>query len=1265
MSIIVDNQDQVIGKLLQSFSLRKMILFIGNRNEGTPMDPAITSLPWNCIITTRKDVVLGTSFLTSNSTHPRRVIECVKRDEVRSQVFDRNCLSIVRLFGLEKSVKLDSQYDDRSELRKQRNALLMLSSVMSRLDALSQMVVIDYTSSEMLDVDSFVLSWDDCKGGYLNFFGINGDVSPGNILKAEAIGRNFGWNEQDLVELLTAAEKERSDDNIETDINEDRVFFYDGKPISIPFSIIKRYEDIAEVLTEQKLYEFVPQGEIAIRDAFVKFLRDSNSKGPQWYGYLPDTDFHLIRPFENTLTSLVLNILSGKDDLHVSYNTPIILEGAPGSSKSITLAAVAYRVYNAHNNPVVFINDQSGVFSRRRENIDELDNLLREIEAACDKETTILLIWDGSAYRDIDLQALRIALKLSNRGRRFLLVCSAYSGMYQKNEIEHSTDSKVRDNSLYYYVEGKQIRKCSKKASNLVFRRGCYFIQSSRYMDDDDLDRGEQNILKSLIKKYTGIEKRKIDNLWKNLGDETNDIFNVFYRLIDILRPELENDLFREQYFVSSYVQRRLDKQAGRHREYYSLNPIITALQESGLSEDELSVFKEQIREKEERTDYSLSRFDGCIAMFGQFKIPVSPIIAINVMNETEYFNDLYSSNTYDLMSEIINGVPWIGYVESENGDFSFIYRSPLEASLYVEKQMKGEAQKAIILRIMDCYIKLYDEFGGVNETQEIDLQNFLRMIGPNSHFPEYQTRRKTEHEYILRNLGDIIQKLTEMRIVKERNNENDKDCSFDSIEVTFTREYYGNLWDLLHNNEALSIEKNNTEGAKGGYSFKDYELRLDKLTQAVDLAFDIRKKSSDILDNPLYLYDDSLRRRAKGQINAMAVELTYCNMQIEAILAKYKEKCFAEKRPMENRWDSYECMRYSTQFRRLVSAIDADPINEYAYNALFRLFRKEYEGHMDNSYREQLLLEIAPIVVDAKSDDIIRRGQDGTELDSNIAYIESLFDKQKVTIDKVLANQCGEHFTRLFNENLEDGNPSALIFVCQQELRSCKKLYSNRDDSKLLSEEQLKICEKIVDFLTTEKYYECICNDSRSLHMLLKVAWMYYNERELNTLDECQFTTIKKEYWESLFGISQRYYEITGDKSRPIDILVLAMSYIHYKNDYERAYQVISELNEDIFSYYSATPRMRVPYLICDENGNPLEFSGIIESTKRNGGFIEINELPSSFKKHGKVHFQMRNLGRDSVPSKGEEFKNLYLGIGYRGLAVYNAEGLKRKGKA
>lgn len=277
----------------------------------------------------------------------------------------------------------------------------------------------------------------------------------------EVLKARYEWNQSDEVKS--------NDSDAEYEI-----FYKNGKAVTISSREFLPYRKLAFVLTEQKVFAVRPYGKVMQAKWFYNFLIRSSADGPQWYGYLKNSDFHVSREFEIVLKCAVKRELLGEAIVGADKEMPIILCGAPGSSKSVALAALAYEIYSEHNNPVIFIDNDTLLFSDKSEEGDALKTLMEKIDA-CDGDARILLIWDCSSYRNVTSNAQHLSQMLLNRGRRFVLVCSAYETPVEKT-------SKRR---CFSYIEDgkKHFVQSTDVASQMFLENGCCYINTDREMN--------------------------------------------------------------------------------------------------------------------------------------------------------------------------------------------------------------------------------------------------------------------------------------------------------------------------------------------------------------------------------------------------------------------------------------------------------------------------------------------------------------------------------------------------------------------------------------------------------------------------------------------------------------------------------------------------------------------------------------------------------------------------------------------------------------
>ncbi|MBD5468158.1 MAG: hypothetical protein HDR21_08435 [Lachnospiraceae bacterium] len=1262
----------IITDFLQGLNQNNAILYVGRGVKSTELSQAVCNLNWRCIITSQTKSDFGKEFVTEQRT-PKRY---TRLEELPSNIFDRINLPIVQIYGVDGSVEENIDDVDNpfmTNLLRKKNAEKIMSQIMGRLDVRCKMVVIGYDLDNSFEfpVDSFMPLWYEMQGGTLLFFGQKDipDKRYGQDSFCTMIEKcGFVWCETTLQELL---EKERKivEDDSECEIQpiEGKNLFYKGKePVVIATSLLLRCRNFAQLLTEESVYQRRPLGRTQQALWYFNFLNESTIT-PQWYGYLPQSDFYLKRFFEDTLVDLVRNIISSKNMYIPGKATPVILEGDPGSSKSITLAALAYRVFNEKINPVVYIKNDSILFnSANSQELEQLDELLREIELAGSKDMRTLILWDSASYRNVSELANSLAHQLSNKGRRFVLVCTAYkgAGIGRKEEVNDKENGRREFIRWYSHSNDATFRLANERKDNkeVFFDGRNYFIQSSRYMNEN-----EKRQLQLKISQYSNIESNVLKRIWSRLEVEAeNDIFTYFYRLVGMIRPNLEMRLSNEQRIISTYVNKQLRILEDREREEdNSGNIMLNALLKAGiqLKQEDISALEEGETE-EEQVYYDLDKFNICIAMFSRFKLDAPYTLGIHMLYSKEAHKQKSFYNNIDLFNLVTCDIPWIYYGEDVRGNFVFRFRNSLEAEIFLEKNaITAEQQVNIICDMLDCYASTYGNLGYEDEILARAIQKIMRMVGPNTDYPPFcsEGMRSQQHQMLLEKLDVIINKLTHLR---EKLRVPDADASFANIEITFLREYYGKLWDKLHHRYSEgSMSKQPWEEEPELYTPEEYGLRVKMLKKASELALTNIDKLEQIGRGE---ENTAQRRHILDQINSLSVEISYCNTSLEELWDCYQKACCFVGKKQDINLEDIRPLTYLHQYQMLLKAITVAPTNGYAYNALFNLFEKEYQ-RSNEERRLQLLSEVRMIADDATTLEITNRGMNGRDTLSE--YIQKIMQYSggfKVDIESVLQGSCSSAFNTLFASMLEKNNASGITFVCQQELDTVgldgKTLSVQQETSGgeyVLTEQQVDTCHRILEFMRRDEYVPCVNKDPYALYLMLRIAWMYYNKRPMGDSIEAQLTYIENQGWEEIRQICENYQECSGFNKRPIVTLLHALALVQLGNDYIQANRMLESLNEDVFS---STARMRVPYIICKEPGVPKIYSGTVLSTKNYGGFIRVNDIPQQLGSKTGVRFAMKNLGMQSMPQKRQVINEIELGLGYTGFSVYTKEGRKNK---
>ncbi len=1240
------NANEMISNLMNSFKKDNVILYVG-RNGRKELTPEICELPWSCVVTSCTDDI-GIEFAAQN----KEAIRYTSYRKLPNQLFIKNKFPIIQLYGKADVVDETLEEYDEEFLRREiikKDAERIFDYVMVRMDMRTRMIIIGYAPEDPdeFPLSSIVIASRNMQGGVIDVYGTSNEAIMEPLFKA--LEKRGGNNTSEKLIDLISEVSEQSKEYQEIDKKKENIFYKGRIPVPIPSSVLLGYGQTIQLLTEETVYEVRPYGRIEQREWFPNFLNNSAEK-PQWYGYLRQSEFYIKRDYEDKLVALVRNLLDGRN-MKCEENIPIILQGPPGSSKSIEMAALAVKIFEEHVNPVIFINSDKLSFAENSSEMEELNSLMQKVESIGEKDAKFLIIWDSSSYKAIAVNAANMVRTLQNSGRRFVLVCTAYGNDFGPESLSDETG----DFSWYYYKPADNtFVKSNTQSGDIFFDGKFYYIHA-----DSKVSAREHDLLDDKIKSYALLSNEEMKLFWEGLKDEEN-LFIFFYHLMIALRPKLNASLSREQKLVHRFVNQQLGIIDQEREETVKDDTMLKALQEAGI---ELSDEDKEKLEQEDSLDeeFDLDRFAQIIAMFSRFKLDTPFSLAVRSLYKNsekyeDYMDTYYGNNSRKLFELLTTEIPFIHYCEAENGKNVFRYRNTLEAELFLYRNnIEPKQQVELICYGLDYYAKSYCELGEVDDELKSALEKILRMIGPNTDYIDFMldNSKKNEHKMFLSNMEILIQKLADLRMREIP----DTNSGFATIEITFMREYYGKLWNVLKKyNSSDSEGFTPWELFPNEYNTETYLWRIKQLKSACDLALEnIEKLQALIVTKELYE-----RKYLGDQINGLSVEACLCSDILKTIWEEYEVYCREKRLSIKLDKNDYSPLRYRRQYEMLVKATITSPLNGYAYNALFSAFEKEYEAS-DEARRIVLLSEIKLIADDASDYPIVNRGMNGRDdVSAHINKIMQYASEIDVTIDSILAEQASP-FHDLYKKLLEQKNASAICFVCQRELdlaglggtSIAKKKRSGEEY--VLTESQVAVCKKVMEFMTRDEYYtECISKNPYALYLLLRVEWMLFNRRPLSATNEYQLTYVTKEQWRMINEICLDYKACAGKNIRPIVILIYALSELHLTHDYKNTHIIVNQLKTTDFI---TTPRMRVPYLVCFEPGKPEEYSGTVISQKNYSGYIQYDQLPNRLGSEVGVRFYMKNMGWVSMPQNGKILEHIHLGLGFTGFAAYQCD--------
>lgn len=393
--------------------MKNAILFIGRNMKEDVVRQIIGLYPWKIIATSRNTLPLE----ELQGIHIK--IYSDEGDITAANLWKNDEFPVVYVWKKDESLNeeecqtLEITGESEEEYRVRR-AQGMMKRLCKMIDNHNAMVVVGYapeTDNDMPYRAFATAVYNDCAiADNIQFWS---EKSEETKLKKLADLKGIEFHTESLDEVLKARYEWNQSDEVKSNDSDAQyeIFYKNGKAVTISSREFLPYRKLAFVLTEQKVFAVRPYGKVMQAKWFYNFLIRSSADGPQWYGYLKNSDFHVSREFEIVLKCAVKRELLGEAIAGADKEMPIILCGAPGSSKSVALAALAYEIYSEHNNPVIFIDNDTLLFSDKSEEGDALKTLMEKIDA-CDGDARILLIWDCSSYRNVTSNAQHLSQML-------------------------------------------------------------------------------------------------------------------------------------------------------------------------------------------------------------------------------------------------------------------------------------------------------------------------------------------------------------------------------------------------------------------------------------------------------------------------------------------------------------------------------------------------------------------------------------------------------------------------------------------------------------------------------------------------------------------------------------------------------------------------------------------------------------------------------------------------------------------------------------
>ncbi len=1152
-----------------------VVLYLGMGVQDAQLSGDITDKMWSGVITSQRDSKLDECFRNSYRI-PRRFTSFKDiSGEFSKDGFRSKSIPLVFLRGIEQA---EEEPDDDE-------VLLSLKELSERMGISSRLVVYGYDPEKEGEISEkrMLKFLDLCakRGVKINVFSRE-EVCFSSFTEYDCFA-------QDLEEFFFVADSDLDGDTDYSE-SEEELFYCNHKPYKIPRDILYSLDDNIELLTIQKVHGNRISGSEMHRKKFFDFL-DKSGDEPQWYGYDNGSKYYVKRDYEDNLFELVNKKL---DDNKTAK--PIMLCGRPCSSKSIEMAAVAVRVFDEKNYPVIYIRDRDEWRSFATDNglRIQLSEFMKKVEdSITGEQRMIFLVWDSARFDTAIGDALELKKYLDDQGRRrFIFLFSS--------QFTDKDDRVIRVNA------------------------------------SPEMSENEKKEFEEKIKEYSEIDAREQKLIFQSAEKDgrPDNLFELFYNLVRRLRPKLQEGLRKEEKLVFQYLKKQVRTNDFNERIKY--NPFYLALggdesiESLRLSEDKL-----------DDEEYDFDGFGKCVAVLGKYKMDTPADLAMHVLCRGEAKNRV-------LFDTLVDQKAFIRYKTDVDGKGRFGFWNPLEAKLFLKNnETKPEEYRAIACSMLDYYYLCCKNHEDSDELR-YSVQYFWRLIGPNSKYYQFADQEeKKEQTELCSGLNELIEHLENVFNRKDWQMK-DENYGFTIILITFTREYYG------RNYPSFVKEKDDEE---------TYRLRLTKLMNAM-------RKARQCIDEL-----DKNEGRIKSEQTSLVSELCNLDAVIAEISDKYREKFHKEPRTTDDK----DITRYGYEnlYNRLNKTIYSDPRNEYLYAALFDCFTAEYKAFfaeketvIDEVKEEKAIRDLSNVMlhVDNAINYLAKDGSSNwIKINGKMLDIIEYSEHYAVSIDDLEKELCPDIIKKAYEKN-----PVAIMyFACRKALKTAKLIDDVERDQKTSGElngEQLEICEKVIGFLKND----VIGRNNTVLMLKLRVTWMYYNKLPIDELKEHQKTRIEKKGWESMEEICRLIIDNGSSLAQgisqyiqPIVICIRAMAMICFEECSGQAFRDANELLTKMDDKnLGRTRRNFIPYIVCDHDGQPVEFEGIVDKlieTKPGQGKILVDN-----KEGLQVFCNFKRFYGKSFPPrtslKGSD--KFCIGVGYNGLAAYPVNFIKREWK-
>lgn len=725
----------MLSELFKRMQYEPSILLFGNKYKR--LHSVVLNYKWNAVVTTNCDLAL--SSVLKNDT--RAIIDVINKDDMQANLMDRKRLHIIRLFGDVYPTSAIGELDSEDITDQATYMLTRISEIIQR----NGLILVE-------DFEEICCSHKELRKAFRNLYHNQKQIYIFNCkkkdqyllaLESQGIAVIFensindyfeewfdesqNYDDQDLVhsvQLYIEAEKKQS-------------------PISIESKYLFETESFATLLNIGLLNETkIPES--MYKDYFYMFLKNS-VREPQWYGYR--YGFNLHRSYEDRLYR---KVKKGLENVGKANNKPLLVIGQTGTGKSISLAAIAYKIFEERKYPVIYINDpdlnfysnveykQKGINRKGSPAFNALDALLERLESKGAKAT--LLVWDTSSYSTEREKSYRLYQALLARGRKVYLLSTAYE-LINSNANVFDGDEYVEESIL-----NKKFEECNATV---------------------EISTEVEQLRKILLEKCK-MPEIQVNTIINYYAKNSSNYLSMLYQTFDILRGDLSKGVYKEANANLQSLDKILETRINNIVSINNLFAIAMKKIESDLVKAGLVDNIEDNSEIEKhKIEIAKDDFIKCIAVCSQFKQKIPYDFALRILGTyNEQIIRTLTRSTFFVITQ------------DDHENYEIALRTPLEASMYISaKSMTPLDEIECVVRML----RMMNPSGGYGQQKEVRLcEKIIRIIGPNN--PNQEVRNRYKKGY-----SEIIHALKALR--EERNI---WEPILISQEITYLREHLG-----------------------------------------------------------------------------------------------------------------------------------------------------------------------------------------------------------------------------------------------------------------------------------------------------------------------------------------------------------------------------------------------------------------------------------------------------------------------------------------